>query len=273
MKKLWKTEYKNFILPYYNDSGQKKDKHVNYESYIDIFSNYKVEFVEYPNLDWYDSLKYPRTKGWLDQSNIYTEFLGKTDMTFLKAMLDTRCHRRVAQTVELCCDLYNKEPTVYPVKKMKNGLHPGNTLIHSLKILGRGCKVIRVQHPNFSDNAIIIKKINCLSDIQEIYKGQKIYAFFSNKLKKRSFQVLVCHGNFSTFDSNGNLQWKSDREPWPLKTFLQKLVSNTSDINDAEAVTLNYNNNEFEVKMPTNVCLRKEIFLETIKWGNENIKF
>jgi hypothetical protein len=55
--------------------------------------------------------------------------------------------------------------------------------------------------------------------------------------------------------------------------FLQELVRNTSNINNAEIVKFNYNDEEYEVKIPADDRLQKEIFLETIKWGNENIQF
>lgn len=271
LKIQWKNDFKKFILPYYKESKQHLDIKSNYKNYLYTFSKQRVEFVEYTNLNWYDSLKYARGKGWL--TDPYVEYLGKTDMTFLKSLLDGKYHRRVRQTIELCCDLFNKEPTMFPVKIGVDRIHPGNTLVHSLKILQRGCRMIRVVDFNYIDEAIIIKKLNSLQDIQNIYTSKKIYAFFVNKEKHNGLQVLVLHNNFNAFDHNGNLQWKSDKQAWPFDTFLNKLSILTDNILNSELISFTYNEKNYKIKIPHDNKLQKSIFIESIKWGNENIIF
>lgn len=271
IKKQWKTEFKKYILPYYKDSGQKLDKTINYREYLYTFTEKKVQLVYYKNLNWFDSLKYPRSKGWLIYDSVAS--LGETDMNFLKALVQPLCHRRIRQTIELCCDIYDKEPTMLPIRIDEGRVHPGNTLIHSLKILNKGCKIIRISNLDFRDNAIILKNIKSISDIQKIYQNKKIYAFFCNKEKYHGMQILVPHGNFTLFDENGNLRWKSDIENWPFEEFLKEIITQTKDITNSSNIIFTYNKNEYSLNIPNDKNLRKEIFLNTIRWGNKNIKF
>lgn len=271
LQNQWEIEFEKYILPYYTDSGQILDKDTNYKEYMNTFLNKKVQFVYYKSLKWFDSLKYARGKNWLKIP--YVNSLAETDMSFLKALAEPLCHRRVRQTIELCCELYNKEPAMFPVKLDYDRLHPGNTLIHSLKILERGCKIIRVSNFEYYDKGKIIKDLKSIADIQQIYQNKKIYAFFCNKKKRYGLQVLAPHGNFTTFDQNGNLQWKSDLKDWPFELFLEELNNRTKDVKNSRKFRFTYNNKEYLLNIPQEKKLRKEIFLNTIQWGNENIKF
>ena len=273
MRKRFNKDYINYIMPYNLEVGIPESNALRANTLIEynkVFKDSKVELVLYNNLNWYDTYSYTKYKFNTKARNYMN--LGDTDLNIFRAMQHTECQRRVQQLIELCCEFITKDASVYPVTVNLQRVHPGNTQLQAHIMIKKPCKVIRIVKPKYTDDAIVLARMYSIDDVQKLY-NKPLYAFCLGIEKPTGIQFLVKHGNFTEFDRNGNLSWRSNTDPWPFKMFLQELVRNTSNVNNAEIVKFNYNDEEYEVKIPADDRLQKEIFLETIKWGNKNIQF
>lgn len=268
-KKQFIFDYENYILPYNQEVGIEETDFNRKDSrrqWIDTFINNQVQFVKHANQDWYNSYKYVNAK-W-GMTHPYT-YLGATDITLLKALKIKECQRRCLQVLELCCDLYNTSVQVYPVQIWPGRVHPGNTVLHALKILEKSCNIIRVVPHRHSDDATVIANLTSIEDIQNIY-NKPIYAFFIGLQKSHGLQVLAKHGTFDKFDDSGNLAWSSDRNPWPADKFLNRIAEKTKNCT-GEFNTIILNDICYNIIIPNDKVESKNIFLEMFKWGSINL--
>jgi len=267
MKKQFKSDYKNYILPYNEEAGIpiNNNRKNSYKEWQNTFIHKKVELVEYNDISWFDTRKYARDK-WGDT---FQTHLGDTDINLLKALNDSKTSRRTRQVVQLCCDLYKNPVKMYPVRITPRRVHPGNTLLYALKILKKPVKVIRISPLDYSDTALIIDRFNNIEDIQKAY-NKKIYAFFIGKEKFGGLQVLIKHDGFSKFDANGNLRWETDENPWPIDKFLTKIAEESKKY-IGKVISIHSNQSTYDIIFPNNESESKKLFIETIKWGSENL--
>jgi hypothetical protein len=135
-------------------------------------------------------------------------------------------------------------------------------------MIKKPCKVIRIVKPKYTDDAIVLARMYSIDDVQKLY-NKPLYAFCLGIEKHIGMQFLVKHGNFTRFDRNGNLSWRSDTDPWPFDLFLNKLISIT-DAMEGDRVTIHYQNVEYSLVIPND---QGTIFLDMIKWGSQNLCF
>ena len=274
LKLKFEEEYENYILPYHNLTGIKADKKRSFNEYFDTFGRNNVHLVYYKYLNWYPKDKYAQSRVYF---NPWTKFFAADDLSFFNVFKDKDCHRHARQHIELCCDLYTNEPTIFPVRiTPTNRVHPGNCLIRACKFLEKPIKILHVSPKNFRDKGVIIKKCECLDDIQQCYGDKKIFAWFFNNQKTYGLQVVVFHSNWTQFDKNGNLQWRSDntakgKSIYPLHKFLDYLVDKTYSLNACKKIKFDYCDKKYTLKNPKDKQLSKKIFLDAVKWGNENL--
>jgi hypothetical protein len=266
-------EYDRYILPYYKLTGIKEDKQKSFREYMHTFVDNKVDLVRYDNLDWYPDNRYVRTRSYYNQ---WINFFAANDLNFFKVFKDEACHRHARQHIELSCDLLTNEPTVFPVRILPERVHPGNTLIRACKFLQKPLTVLRVSSKEFVDNGIIIKECKSLDDIQQCYGDKKIFAWFYNKQKTYGLQVVVFHSNWTQFDENGNLRWRSDfkldgKSIYPLHKFLDYLIDQTNSLKKCQKIQFTYSGKNYTLNNPINKQLSRKIFLDAIKWGNQNL--
>lgn len=266
-------EYGKYILPYYKLTGIKEDKRKSFREYMHTFVHNKVELVRYDNLDWYPNNRYEQTRSYYNQ---WTKFFAENDLNFFKVFKNEACHRHARQHIELCCDLLTNEPTIFPVRILPERVHPGNTLIMACKFLEKPLTVLRVGFKDFVDNGTIIKECKSLDDIQQCYGDKKIFAWFYNNQKMYGLQVVVFHSNWTQFDENGNLRWRSDSKLdgnsiYPLHKFLSYLIDQTNYLKKCEKIHFTYNGKNYTLKNPNDKQLSRKIFLDAIKWGNQNL--
>jgi|TARA_B110000908_G_scaffold22896_1_gene25977 hypothetical protein len=267
VKKQFKSDYNNYILPYNKEVGisDAKNKAKSYKEWQGTFIHKKVELMEYNDLSWVNTHKYARDK-WGDT---FQTHLGDTTIDLLKALNTPKTARRASQVLNLCCDLYKNPPKMYPVHIHPERVHPGNTLLYALKILEKSVRVIRISPLDYTDDVRVITRFNNIADIQKIY-NKKIYAFFIGKEKWGGLQILAEHDGFTGFDQSGNLQWGTDNEPWPIDMFLDKIAKD-SKRHTGEVISITTDQTTHSIVFPNDTLAAKKLFIETIKWGSENI--
>lgn len=269
MKKQFNKDYLNYIMPYNLEVGIPETDILKAKTLIEynkVFKDSKVELVLYNNLNWYNTYRYTTSKFDTTTGNYMN--LGDTDLNIFRAMQHPECQRRVQKIIELCCEFTTKDASVYPVTMNFQRIHPGNTQLQAHIMIKKPCKVIRIVHPGYTDDAIVLNRMYSIEDVQKIY-DKPLYAFCLGIEKFTGIQFVVKHGNFTSFDRNGNLSWRSDTDPWPLDLFLNKLISIT-DAMEGDRIYFQYRGVEYSLVIPNE---QGTIFLDMIKWASQNLWF
>lgn len=274
--KKFEYDYEKYIVPYYqkvnfNITSSNKDE--SYALWHKTFITGHTSLKSHKNVEWFDNTNYITGRGWKKRK--VEKFLSHCDMDLIRALNsnESLCTRRAKQLIQLSCDLYKNPVQVYPVVISDNGLHPGNTLCHALKILKKGVKAIHIEYANRKNviRARTIQTFDSIDAIQKIYDNP-ISAFFIAKdpTTRSGLQILKCWNGFSTFDKNGNLEWETDMYFWPINTFLKKL-SNCTRMLDGEIVKIKGNEKKFSIRIPFDKKIKDKIWQDMFKWGYYNI--
>lgn len=266
--KNFKEQYEKYIFPFY--------KKFNYETEIDLFEYHKehitelfktkkVELVYYSTYGDFDLYSYNKRKF---PNEPYANFLGSTDFDLFLSLKNEKCHRRVRQLMELCCDLAHNTANMYPVFTPPDSMHPGKTLTQAHAILNKGMCMIRISDPAYSDSGRVLTRLTNLDDIQKVYK-KSILCYMKAPEIDGKLQIISFSENFNSLDSNGYLSWKSDNLSWEAVKFFKELENQTINLN-GEEFSFIYEGLEFKYKKPKTYLEQFSILTDLFKWGYRN---
>jgi hypothetical protein len=270
LRKKFDIDYEKYIAPYNKEIGiecSKSNIEGSYSNWINTFVDGHCDLVQYDNVDWYNTQKYIISKSW--HTKAIHRYLGETSMRLLLSYQEEECQRRCRQIIELACDLYKNPVQVYPVRILPTRVHPGNTLLHALSILNKGCTCIVSRKPKQQAGGKFIKRFTSIDDIQQSY-DKPIYAFFIGIEKMHGLQVIAKWGNFNKLNTQGNLHWHTDEVDYPFHLFLDRLVEVTADINGKNC-WVSHKGNIYKFVIPRDKKLHDKVWQGLFQWGSENI--
>ena len=267
----FENQYNTYILPFYEKFKYETDVDLfeyHKERITDLFKNKKLEFVKYSSFVDFDLYSYNKKKF---PNEPYANFLGSTDFDLFLSLKNKKCHRRVRQLMELCCDLTHNTVNTYPVFTPPDSMHPGKTLTQAHAILNKGLHMVRISDLEYADSGEVVTRFNSLDDIQKVYKNP-IMCYMKAPEIDGKLQIISFSKNFSSLDGKGYLSWKSDKVSWTASRFFEELEKRTSHI-DGKELSFVYDETEFKYKKPNTYQEQYAILMELFKWGYENCEY